>query len=108
MTDHSIQDQIEALRTQILYHERKYYIDAQPEISDGEFDRLMKDLVRLETAHPEFITLDSPTHRVGGEAALGRRARHRGPMLSLDNSYNFEELRDFRSPRAKGVTGSAD
>ena len=95
MTDISIQDQIEALRTQILYHERKYYIDAQPEISDGEFDRLMKELAQLETVHPEFITLDSPTHRVGGEATLGRRARHRGPMLSLDNTYNYEELRDF-------------
>ena len=95
MTDRSIQDQIEALRTQILYHERKYYIDAQPEISDGEFDRLMKELAHLETAHPEFISPDSPTHRVGGEATLGRRARHRGPMLSLDNTYNYEELRDF-------------
>ena len=95
MTNNSIQDQIEALRTQILYHERKYYIDAQPEISDGEFDQLMRELVELETAHPEFITLDSPTHRVGGDATLGKRARHRGPMLSLDNSYNFEELRDF-------------
>ena len=95
MTGHSIQNQIEALRTQILYHERKYYIDAEPEISDGEFDQLMRELVELETAHPEFITLDSPTHRVGGEATLGRRARHRGPMLSLDNTYNYEELRDF-------------
>ena len=95
MTERSIQDQIEALRTQILYHERKYYIDAQPEISDGEFDQLMRELTQLETAHPEFITLDSPTHRVGGEATLGRRTRHHGPMLSLDNTYNFEELRDF-------------
>ncbi len=95
MTNHSIQDQIEALRTQILYHERKYYIEAQPQISDGEFNLLMKELVHLETAYPEFITPDSPTRRVGGEATLGRRARHRGPMLSLDNTYNYEELRDF-------------
>ena len=95
MTDRSIQDQIEALRTQILYHERKYYIEAQPEISDGEFDQFMKELVHLETAYPEFITPDSPTRRVGGETTLGRRARHRGPMLSLDNTYNYEELRDF-------------
>ncbi len=95
MTDRSIQDQIEALRTQILYHERKYYIETQPEISDGEFDQFMKELVHLETAYPEFITPDSPTRRVGGETTLGRRARHRGPMLSLDNTYNYEELRDF-------------
>ena len=95
MTDRSIQDQIEALRTQILYHERKYYIEAQPEISDGEFDQFMKELVHLETAYPEFITPDSPTRRVGGETTLGRRARHRSPMLSLDNTYNYEELRDF-------------
>lgn len=95
MTDQSIQNQIEALRTKILYHERKYYIEAQPEISDGEFDQMMRELVHLETAHPEFITLDSPTRRVGGEATLGRRAQHRGPMLSLDNTYNSEELGDF-------------
>lgn len=95
MTDRSIQDQIEALRTQILYHERKYYIEAQPEISDGEFDQLVQELVHLETAYPEFITPDSPTRRVGGEVTLGSRARHRGPMLSLDNTYNYEELRDF-------------
>ncbi|MCZ6679049.1 MAG: NAD-dependent DNA ligase LigA [Candidatus Poribacteria bacterium] len=95
MTDSTIQDQIEALQTQIRYHERKYYIDDQPEISDQEFDRLMKALESLESAHPDLITPDSPTRRVSGEAVLGTRVRHRGPMLSLDNTYRPEELYDF-------------
>ncbi|MBI1924109.1 NAD-dependent DNA ligase LigA, partial [Candidatus Poribacteria bacterium] len=89
------QAQIESLREQIHYHQRKYYIDTQPEISDAEFDALMKSLERLESEYPALITPDSPTQRVGGEAALGTRVRHRGPMLSLDNTYSPEELYDF-------------
>ncbi len=89
------QAQIESLREQIHYHQRKYYIDDQPEISDAEFDALMESLERLESEYPELITPDSPTQRVGGEAALGTRVRHRGPMLSLDNTYSPEELYDF-------------
>ena len=95
MTDHSIKNQIEALREQIHYHERKYHIDDQPEIPDQEFDRLMKTLERLEAEHPDLITPDSPTQRVGGEAALGTQVRHFGSMLSLDNTYSPEELYDF-------------
>ena len=95
MTNNSIQNQVEALREQICYHERKYFIDDQPEISDEEYDRLMKELERLEAAHPEFMTPDSPTHRVGGKTTLGTRVPHRGQMLSLDNTYSPEELYDF-------------
>ena len=95
MANDSIQNQVEALRDQIRHHERKYFIDDQPEISDQEYDQLMKELERLEATHPEFITLDSPTQRVGGETTLGTNVPHRGQMLSLDNTYSPEELYDF-------------
>jgi DNA ligase (NAD+) len=95
MENRSIQTEIESLRDQLHYHQRKYYIDDQPEISDQEFDQLMRELEQLEAEHPELITPDSPTQRVGGEVALGVRVRHRGEMLSLDNTYNPEELHDF-------------
>ena len=95
MANDSIQNQVEALREQICYHERKYFIDDQQEISDQEYDQLMKELERLEAAHPEFIAPDSPTQRVGGETTLGTTVPHRGQMLSLDNTYSPEELYDF-------------
>ena len=95
MSNDSIQNQVEALREQICHHERRYFIDDQPEISDQEYDQLMKELERLEAAHPELITLDSPTQRVGGETVLGTSVPHRGQMLSLDNTYSPEELYDF-------------
>ena len=95
MTNDSIQNQVEVLREQICYHERKYFIDDQPEISDREYDRLMKELERLEATHPELVTPDSPTQRVGGETTLGTSVPHRRQMLSLDNTYSPEELYDF-------------
>lgn len=95
MSNDLTQNQVEVLREQICYHERKYFIDDQPEISDREYDRLMKKLERLEAAHPELVTPDSPTQRVGGETTLGTSVPHRGQMLSLDNTYSPEELYDF-------------
>ena len=86
---------IKKLREQIRYHERKYYIDDQPEISDAEFDALMRQLEELEKASPEDILPDSPTQRVGGGVALGSRIPHRSPMLSLDNTFGRDELLDF-------------
>ena len=95
MANDSIHNQIEALREQIYYHERKYFIDDQPEISDEAYDQLMKELEHLEATHPELVTPDSPTQRVGGETALGTSVPHRRQMLSLDNTYSPEELYDF-------------
>ena len=95
MTNDFTQNQVEALREQIRYHERKYFIDDQPQISDQEYDQLMKALERLEAAHPELVTSDSPTQRVGGETALGTSVPHREQMLSLDNTYSPEELYGF-------------
>ena len=87
--------EIDELRALIRHHERKYYIDNQPEISDADFDALMQQLEALEAASEAPIPPDSPTQRVGGGAVLGTRLQHRNPMLSLNNSYNEKELREF-------------
>ncbi len=84
------------LRQLIEHHSRLYYEEARSEISDQEFDRLMKELEELENTHPDLATPDSPTHRVGGKPIEGFvTVRHRVPMLSIDNTYNPEELREF-------------
>ena len=88
--------EIEKLRNEIRRHEELYYVQDSPEISDREYDALLEKLQALEHAHPELITPDSPTQRVGGRPAEGfAEVIHRLPMLSLDNSYNIDELRAF-------------
>ena len=87
--------EIDVLRALIRYHERKYYIENLPEISDADFDALMKELEELEAATEAPIPPDSPTQRVGGGAVLGTRIQHRNPMLSLNNCYDENELREF-------------
>jgi len=92
----SIKREIEKLREEIRRHNYLYYVEAQPEITDKEFDELLAKLAKLEKAHPRLITPDSPTQKVGGEPIEGfRTVRHRVPMLSIDNTYNNEELREF-------------
>jgi DNA ligase (NAD+) len=87
---------IEALREKIRRHEHLYYVMDAPEISDQQFDALMNELKQLEAQHPELVTADSPTQRVGGKPAEGfRKASHSRPMLSLDNAYSGEELADW-------------
>ena len=87
---------IEKLRKEIQYHEKKYYVDNDPQISDYEFDLLIKELQKLEQAFPELVTPESPTQRVGEQPVEGFvSAEHSTPMLSLDNCYNEEELREF-------------
>lgn len=90
------QARVDELRRLIEHHNYLYYVEAKPEISDKEFDKLYDELKKLETDHPELITPDSPTQRVGGEP-IGSFATvtHRLPMLSIDNTYNAVELRDF-------------
>ena len=87
---------IEQLREQIRYHDRKYYVAAAPEISDLAYDRLVAELKALEAAHPELITPDSPTQRVG-DAPVDHleQVPHRIPMLSIDNTYSVEDLRKY-------------
>ena len=89
-------EDIEALRDQIRYHEHRYYVLDDPAISDQEFDLLMQQLKLIEAEHPELITADSPTQRVGGKPREGfPKAQHSSPMLSLDNAYNEQEFRDW-------------
>jgi DNA ligase (NAD+) len=81
------------LRAELRRHEHLYYVLDAPEISDAAYDALMNELKQLEAAHPELLTLDSPTQRVGGKPAEGfRKVAHSRPMLSLDNCYSAEEL----------------
>ena len=91
-----LQHKIDALRDKIRYHEHRYYVLDDPEISDREFDRLMDELIELEAKHPELITPDSPTQRVGGQVS-GQFAsvRHSTPMLSLAKTTSEAELRDW-------------
>ena len=97
---------IDALRNAIRQHDRKYYVDAAPEISDRQYDRLIDELKRLEADHPERITADSPTQRVG-DAPVDhlQSVEHRLPMLSIDNTYDLDELRHFGRRAAKLLEG---
>jgi len=92
----SIEREIEKLRGEIRRHEHLYYVLDEPEISDAAYDRLMNRLKALEAEHPEMVTPDSPTQRVGGAPREGfETVTHRRPMISLDNAYSYDELRDF-------------
>ena len=103
-----LEQKIEALREKIRYHEHLYYVLDNPEISDTEFDKLMQQLQQLEAEHPTLIAPDSPTQRVGGKPREGFvKVRHSSPMLSLDNTYNEEELRAWER-RVHELTGRKD
>ncbi len=100
-----IKEKLERLREKIRRHEYLYYVLDNPKISDTEFDRLLKQLEKLEAGHPELITPDSPTQRVGGQPREGFvKVRHGSPLLSLDNASSFEELGQF-DRRAREATG---
>src|ERR1700675_2259944 len=99
---------IEALREKIRHHEYLYYVLDNPEISDAEFDKLMRQLKDLESEHPSLITPDSPTQRVGGKPREGFvKVRHSSQMLSLDNTYSEEELRAWER-RVHELSGRKD
>jgi len=92
----NIEKEIAELRDKIRFHEHRYYVLDDPEISDFEFDKLMERLKELETQHPELVTPDSPTQRVGGTPASELpKVSHPTPMMSLDNTYSVDDLRDF-------------
>ncbi|MEJ2764188.1 NAD-dependent DNA ligase LigA [Photobacterium sp. MCCC 1A19761] len=93
---HDIQQQLTALREQLAYHGHRYYVEDSPEIPDAEYDRMMQQLLALEATHPELITADSPSQRVGGKPLDGfSEVRHELPMLSLDNAFSDEDLKAF-------------
>ncbi len=103
-----LEKKIEALRDQIRHHEYRYFVLDDPEISDAEFDQLMIQLKKLEAEHPELITPDSPTQRVGGKPREGVvKAAHSSPMLSLDNTYSVDELRNWER-RVHELSGRKD
>src|SRR5579872_1060233 len=103
-----VEKKIEALREKIRHHEYLYYVLDNPEISDQEFDRLMQQLKDLEAEHPSLVTADSPTRRVGGKPREGFvKVRHSSQMLSLDNTYNEEELRGWER-RVHDLSGRKD
>ena len=96
MSKAQVERRIEELRTELQRHEHLYYVMDAPVISDQEYDALMHELKKLETENPELLTPDSPSQRVGGKPAEGfQKVRHSRPMLSLDNAYSEEELRDW-------------
>src|SRR5438093_6348523 len=96
LTGPPIADRIEDLRQKIREHEYRYYVLAEPVISDYEFDQLMRELQQLESENPGLITPDSPSRRVGGEPAKEFPTHQFSrPMLSLENAYSEEELRDW-------------
>jgi len=98
-----VAQKIEALREQLRHHEHLYYVLDAPEISDAQYDAMMRELEALEKAHPEFVTPDSPTRRVGGKPREGFvKVPHSSPMLSLDNAVGEEELRAF-DQRVRGL-----
>ena len=96
----------ERLRREILGHEKKYYVDNDPQISDPEFDKLVRELKDLEARFPDLVTPESPTQRVGEKPSEGfATVTHRTPMLSIDNVYNEEELREFEDRVRKLLPG---
>ena len=97
---------VEELREQLNYHSYRYYVLDEPEISDAEYDELMRELERLEEAYPELVTPDSPTQRVGiMPADLFAPVEHRSPMLSLDNAFSREELEAWEQ-RVERIIGA--
>src|SRR5436309_2473135 len=88
----------EQLRTQIRHHDYRYYVLDQPEVTDAEYDRVMRELLAIEQQYPDLVTPDSPTQRVGGAPATAFAThQHRVPMLSLANALSIAELREFNA-----------
>ncbi|GIW75729.1 MAG: hypothetical protein KatS3mg104_0792 [Phycisphaerae bacterium] len=88
-----VKSRIDLLRREINHHNELYYQQARPEISDFDYDKLIQELIQLETQYPELLTPDSPTQRVGGAPIDGfKTIEHRVPMYSIDNTYNVGEL----------------
>ncbi|WP_305460467.1 NAD-dependent DNA ligase LigA [Photobacterium leiognathi] len=92
-----LQQELFTLREQLDYHGHRYYVEDNPEIPDAEYDRMMQQLLKIEAEHPEWVTVDSPSQRVGGTALEGfTQVKHEIAMLSLDNAFNDDDLRAFQ------------
>jgi DNA ligase (NAD+) len=104
-TTNQIEIELTQLRNDINRHNNLYYQQSAPEISDYDFDQLLVRLKQLEAENPELVTPDSPTQRVGGKAEGFVNFTHKVPLMSLDNSYNLDDLRDFDERCTKLVDG---
>lgn len=105
--DAKLRSRLEALRAEIRKHDHAYFVENNPVISDQEYDALMRELRDLEAQAPELVTADSPTQRVGERPLPGfRQVRHSTAMLSIDNTYSADELREFDARVRKGVDGA--
>src|SRR3954465_15713245 len=92
----SVQKRIEELRAELDHHNHLYHVLAKPTISDRDYDRLMQELIDLEKANPSFFSADSPTQRVGGDVQTELKpVKHAVPMMSIENTYNEDEVRAF-------------
>ena len=104
MARKEIEHEIAQLRAELNRHNYLYYVEAKPEISDREYDRMISRLTELEAEHPELVSPDSPTQRVGGQPLSGfKTVRHAVPMLSIDNTYSYDELREWDVRVRKGL-----
>ncbi|MCU1222614.1 MAG: ligase, NAD-dependent [Edaphobacter sp.] len=103
----TLEQELQEMRDTLRHHEHLYYVEDSPEITDAQYDALMNKLKKLEEAHPELVTPDSPTQRVGGKPREGFvKTAHSRPMLSLDNAYNEEELRAWDQRVRAGLPAS--
>lgn len=93
--ENEVRKKLDGLRNLIRRHEHLYFVEANPEITDGEFDRLMQQLKDLEAAYPDLITPDSPTQRVGESVTSFNSVKHRVPMMSIENSYSAGDINDW-------------
>jgi DNA ligase (NAD+) len=101
-----VEQRVAELREELNRHNHLYYVEARPSITDREYDRLMQELIDLEKANPHLVTSDSPTQRLGDEPLSELKSvRHAAPMMSIDNTYNEEEVRAFDERVRKGLGG---
>jgi len=101
------QTRMKELAAQVLEHRRRYFVLDQPVLSDPEYDALERELRDLEARYPHFADPNSPTQRVGAAPLESfRKARHRTPMLSLDNTYSEDELKEWETRVLKGLPGA--
>src|SRR3954451_6011623 len=104
----SAKQRIEKIRAELNRHNHLYYVQAKPEISDREFDRLMQELIELENANPQLKSPDSPSQRVGGDVqAQLKPVKHAVPMMSIDNTYSEDEVRAFDERVRKALDGAS-
>ncbi|OEE68216.1 DNA ligase (NAD(+)) LigA [Enterovibrio norvegicus FF-33] len=104
-----IQQKLQALKAQLNYHGHLYYVEDKPELPDAEYDRMMQELLAIEAEHPEWMTSDSPSQRVGGKPLSAFvQVRHEIPMLSLDNAFDDEELMAFEKRMKDRLSNAAD